>query len=418
MRVAKPRYRVIGRCRCVGQSVASADVSRTASRRRALILTHSYFLRDTRPRRHANALAEDGWEVEVLCARDEGESRRQRIGAVQIYRLPARRRRGSKSRYVFEYGSFGAMAFAALAGMHARKRYDLVWVFGIPNILVHATAVPRLSGARIVLDVRDPMPEFFMSKYGLPADHRLVRALRAEERISCRYASHVVTVHQAMKELLLRTGVPSEKIGVVMNAPDPALFETTPTGETRDAADRTVLYAGTVAARYGLDLLVRAVARLRNQIPGLRLRVVGDGDLVPELERLARELGVGDRLVLDGPVPLDRIPAIVRSSWVGAQPHRDDPFMRLTLPTKVLEWAALGLPVICTETAALSRTFSAADLRLLKPGDLDDLCASLVEAHEDPSALVARAARAQRTVRRFDWEHEKKTLLAIASGAG
>jgi glycosyltransferase involved in cell wall biosynthesis len=117
-------------------------------------------------------------------------------------------------------------------------------------------------------------------------------------------------------------------------------------------------------------------------------------------------------------VPLDRIPAIVRASWVGAQPHPDDPLIRLTLPTKVLEWAALGLPVICSETAALTRAFGPADLRLLKPGDLDDLCDALVEAHEDPAALAARAARAQQVVRRFDWEHEKKTLLAIANGTG
>ena len=415
MRVAKAWYPVIARCRCVWQWVASADVSGPASRRRALILSHSYYVRDTRPRRHANALAEDGWEVEVLCARDAGEPKRERIGAVLVHRLPARRRRGSKLRYVFEYGSFGAMAFGALAGMHARRRYDLVWVFGIPNILVRAAAVPRLSGARIVLDVRDPMPEFFMSKYGLPADHRLVRSLLVEERISCRYASHVVTVHDAMKELLLRTGIAPDRIGVVMNAPDPAVFEAPTAHPARDSEDRTILYAGTVAARYGVDLIVRAIARLKDQIPGIRLRVVGDGDLVPQLERLAKQLGVGHRVVFDGPVPLDRIPAIVRTSWLGAQPHPDDPLIRLTLPTKVLEWCALGLPVICSETAALTRTFGETDLTLLKPGDLDALCDALLDAHADPAALAARAKRAQATVRRFDWEHEKRTLLSIAS---
>jgi glycosyltransferase involved in cell wall biosynthesis len=350
-----------------------------------------------------------------VCARDAGEPKRERIGAVAIRRLPARRRRGTKLRYIFEYGSFGAMALAALAALHARRRYDLVWVFGIPNILVRAAAVPRLAGARIVLDVRDPMPEFFMSKYRLPADHRLVRALLAEERISCRYATHVVTVHDAMKELLLRTGVSPDKISIVMNAPDPAVFDAGPGSATRDPNDRTILYAGTVAARYGVDLLVRAVARLKDQIPGLRLRVVGDGDLVPALERMARELGVADRVLLDGPVPLDRIPGIVRASWLGAQPHPDDPLIRLTLPTKVLEWCALGLPVVCSETTALTRTLGEGGLTLLEPGNLDALCDALLDAHRDPVALAARATRAQESVRRFDWSHERRALLAIAN---
>src|SRR5206468_5690624 len=111
-------------------------------RRRALIVVHSYYLRDTRPRRHAGVLAEAGWEVDVLCARDAGEPKRERVGAVSIHRLPARRRRGSKFRYVFEYGSFGAMAWGAIAAMHARRRYDPGYVFGIPNLRVRAAPLP------------------------------------------------------------------------------------------------------------------------------------------------------------------------------------------------------------------------------------------------------------------------------------
>lgn len=389
-------------------------MSGLGERRRALFVTHSYYVRDTRPRRHATALADAGWDVEVLCARDDDEPKRERVGAVAVRRLPARRRRGSKFRYVFEYGSFGAMAWGAMARMHAQRRYDLVYVFGIPNLLVRAAAVPRLAGARIILDVRDPMPEFFMSKYGLDADHRLVRALLAEERISCRYATQVITVHEAMKELLLRTGVPPHKIGVVFNAPDPRIFDAPAAGPDRDPDDRTILYAGTVAGRYGLNMLVTAVARLKEAIPGLRLRIVGDGDLVPAMERNARALGIEDRVRFDGPVSLDRIPGIVRSSWVGAQPHLQDPLMRLTLPTKVLEWAALGLPVICSRTDALSRTLDERDLTLITPGAYEELLAALVEAHRDPRALAAKAARAKESVRaRLDWAHERRALLEI-----
>jgi glycosyltransferase involved in cell wall biosynthesis len=383
--------------------------------RRALIVTHSYYLRDTRPRRAAMALAEAGWEVEVLCARDEGEPKRERVGAVSIRRLPARRRRGSRFRYAWEYASFGALVFGAAAAMHARRRYDLVYVFSVPNILVRAAAIPKLRGARVVLDVRDPMPEFFMSKYSLPIDHRLVRALLAEERIACRYASHVVTVHDGMKELLLRTGVPPSKISVVMNAPDPRMFSAAET-HPRDPADRTILFAGTVAARYGVDLLVRAVARLERDIPRLRLRVVGDGDFVPELQRLAGELGVADRVSFDGPVPLERIPEIIRSSWVGAQPHPDDVLMRHALATKVLEWCGLGLPVICSKTDALARAFTDEEVTFVVPGDLDDLCAKLLAADRDPTALAEKARRAKAAVERFAWSREKQTLLAVAEG--
>jgi glycosyltransferase involved in cell wall biosynthesis len=255
-----------------------------------------------------------------------------------------------------------------------------------------------------------------MSKYGLPAGHRLVRALLAEERAACRYATRVVTVHDAMKTLLLRTGVGEEKIGVVRNAPDPRIFGAVPSSAARDPDDRTILYAGTVAERYGLDRVVEAIARVKDEIPRIRLRVVGDGDAVPGLAERARRLGISDRVAFDGPVPLDRIPDIVAASWVGAQPNPDDPLMRYTLSTKALEWCALGLPVILSRTEANAGAFTDDDVTFIRPGDLDDLCRALREAHRDPGRLAAKASRAKESVKRFDWAKEKRTLLAIAAG--
>jgi glycosyltransferase involved in cell wall biosynthesis len=329
--------------------------------------------------------------------------------------MPARRRRGSKFRYAFEYGSFGAMAAASIARIDARERCDLVYVFSIPNLLVRSAIVPRRRGARVILDMRDPMPEFFRSKYGLGPDHRLVRALLAEERISCRYASHVVTVIDAMRDLFLRSVQP-DKISVVMNAPDAAIFRSPPDGPDRDPADRTILYAGTVAERYGVDLLVRAVGRLKDEIPALKLRIVGDGDAVPGLRTTAAELGVADRVIFTGPVPLHEIPSIVRSSWLGAQPHRLDPLMEYCFSTKVLEWAALDLPALISRTTGFVKTFDEDQLLFVKPGDLDDLCRRIREADADPDALAAQVARAAAHVKRFDWDTERKKLLAIADG--
>ena len=382
---------------------------------RVLIVSHSYFLRDTRPRRHAQAFVDAGWEVDVLCARDEGEPRRERVAGVDVRRLPARRRRGSKGRYAFEYASFGAMALGAVAAMHLRRRYDIVYVFGIPNLIVRSTLVPHLAGARIILDMRDPLPEFFQSRYGLRDDHRAVRALLLEERISCRYATHVLTVIDAMRDLFLRS-VPPERITVVRNAPDPRLFSHSGDLPPRDPADRTLLYAGTVAERYGVDLIVRAVARLKDAVPGIRARIVGDGDLVPRLRAIAREHGIGDRVSFDGPVPLDAMPAIISTAWIGAQPHRTDPLMRYSFSTKLLEWGSLGLPVITSATESVAREFTDEEMMLVPPGDLDAFCDRVLRAHADPDGLARLAGRGRAAAARFDWNAERERLLAAVSG--
>ncbi|MBI4729487.1 MAG: glycosyltransferase [Acidobacteria bacterium] len=389
---------------------------RTPARaRRALIVVHSYYLRDTRPRRIATALARAGWQVDVLCARDDGEPAAETIDGVSVRRLPARRRRASKLRYVFEYVSFALAALAATTAQHLRRRYRVVYVIGIPNFLVFSAVVPRLLGARVILDMRDPLPEFYRAKFHLQEGHPLVRALIAEERASARFASRVVTVHPSMAALYARTGIPAGRITVIWNAPDPALFGR---AVPRDPKGRTLLYAGTVAPRYGVDLAVRAVARLAPEIPGIRLRIVGDGDLLPALRKLAHDEGIADRISFDGPVPLDRIPEICAGAWLGVQPNRADPLMRYSFSAKILEWCLLGLPVVCGATDALRETFAGDDLLIHAPGDLDDLCARILEADRDPEELARRRSRARAVAAAIRYEDQVARLVELFEGRG
>lgn len=387
-------------------------------RPRVLIVTHSYYLRDTRPRRHAEALLDAGFDVDVLCCRDEGEPATETHRGVTIRRLPFRRERGGKIRYLFEYASFIVAAAATIAAMHLRRRYRVVWILSIPNAMVFTGIVPRLMGAPVVVDVRDPMPEFFQSKYGLSPRSALYRALLAEERLSLRFASHVVTVHQPLLDALLRTGVDRKRTSVVMNAPDLRLLE--PLDRSlRDPDDRTVLYAGTIAARYGVDVALESVAALQTQIPRIRLRLVGDGDLVPALQARARALGIADRISFDGPVPLPEIPPIVAQCWVGVQAHRLDPLMRFSTSTKVLEWCALGLPVIVSRTEGVTHFFNDDELSFVQPGSVEDLSARLLELHKDPQAAAERAARARvAALEKFDWDREKDTLITLVRRLG
>lgn len=381
---------------------------------RAIIVVHSYYLRDTRPRRHAAVLAREGWNVHVVCARDAGEPAQEAIGGVTIERLPARRKRGSKLRYIFEYVTFTLMAWLAVTrDLRRRGNADVVIVLGIPNFLVAAAGPAKRRGARILLDMRDPLPEFFLAKFphGTPGPVR--RFFIAEERWSCRRADLVLTVVPSMARLYERS-VARERIRVVRNTPDPRLFKPLPF--ERDPADRTMLYTGTVAARYGVDLAVRAVAALASEIPALRLRIVGDGDLVEPCRRIAQELHVAHRVEFLAPVPLDQVPGLIAAAWLGVQPNRHDPLMEHSLSWKILEWARLRLPVAAGRTKPLVELFGEDAIWLHAPGDLDDLCRCIREVHAglDLDARIARAAKAAEAV---DPRHEAQALLAAVQDA-
>ncbi|MFP5225786.1 MAG: glycosyltransferase [Actinomycetota bacterium] len=381
---------------------------------RVAIIVHSYYLRDTRPRRHAAILSRAGHQVEVICARDVDESASEEIGGVKIRRLPARRKRGSKLRYIFEYLSFTLMASLAL--LRRRGRYDAIIVLGIPNFLVASTLVLRprkQQRPRILLDMRDPLPEFFQAKYQMPAGSLAHRLLLAEERFSCRLADQILTVVGSMARLYARSVDPS-KIKVAMNAPDTRLFKVTDV--RRDPSDRTMLYTGTVAERYGVDLAVHAVALLKAEIPGLRLRIVGDGDLIEDCRAKATSLGVSDRVEFLAPVPLDQVPGLIASAWIGVQPNRSDALMDHSLSTKILEWASLRLPVVAGRTDALEAVFGSDSIWLHEPGDLEDLCRCIreVQAGQD---TARRLELAQQRAEAVDFESQAKVLLAAVEGA-
>jgi glycosyltransferase involved in cell wall biosynthesis len=203
---------------------------------------------------------------------------------------------------------------------------------------------------------------------------------------------------------------------VVMNPPDPRLFK----GSTpeRDPSNRTLLYTGTLGVQYGVDVAIRAVAALHNEIPGLRLRVVAKntGADLDDLERLARELGVAERVSLEPPVPLDRIPAIAAEAWLGVQPGRDDPLMRYSLSAKILEWCRLGLPVIAGKTVPLGELLDDEDVLFHPLGDLDGLCACIREAHGDPAGLARRAVRAREAAAVVSYDREMARYLALVEG--
>ena len=185
-----------------------------------VMVAHSYYLRDPRIRREAEATVGAAHQVDVLCLRDVNEPPEEVVNGVRIFRLPVERRRGGTLRYLQEYASFTMLATAWLLRHWRKHRYDLVHVHNMPNFLIVAGLVPKLLGAALVLDVHDPMPELFGTETSHAHRRWMVPILKFEEVASCRLADRVITVSEPMKDRLVERGTPANRISVVMNLPD------------------------------------------------------------------------------------------------------------------------------------------------------------------------------------------------------
>jgi glycosyltransferase involved in cell wall biosynthesis len=392
--------------------------------RRVAMLVHGYYPSDVRVRREAEALAGAGYQVDVVCLRkpavaaEPREARRETIaGGVRVHRLPLSRKRAGSLRYLFEYGALTAMGAWKLLTLHLKHRYDAVHIHNMPDFLVVAGLLPKWSGARLVLDVHDPMVELYRSTHA-EKDGFMPKILRWQENFSYKRADKVLSVNNAMRENLEAKGVPPGKIFIVHNFPDERYFPRTSAYEwtPRKTAELRLLYSGTVTEHYRLDIAVKALALALKTIPGLTLRIVGNGNRLEQVRRLAADLGVENRVELLGGVRLERVPEVMRDADVGISTHQAGVFGELYFATKVIEFLTQGLPVICSRTRTIERYFPPDTLFYFTPGDYEDMARQIILLWKDPALVRQKIRNAQMILPRYTWKAEKSRFLDFYEG--
>ncbi len=363
----------------------------------------------------AEALIDQGHEVDLFCLQWEGEPAEDVVNGVHVYRLPESRHQGAGIFvYLWAYIRFFVMAAYHLWRAHRRKRYDLVQVHNPPDALVFATLPLKLGRVPIVLDLRELSPELFMSRFGVERRSLTVRILTFLERCACAFADEVIVLHDRHRRIMIGRGVPPSKMTQVMNCPDDRFFRADLVGPRRPPDGKfIVLCQGSIMERWGVDLLVEAIAQLRSKIPGLQLDLYGDGDAVPKIHQMVADLGISEIVRFHGQQPLERIPQAIRGADVGVAPVRQDVFTDCVLPTKLLECVALGLPSVASGIATTTDYFDDSMVLIFRPDDVEDLANKLLDVYRDPAAAQSRAATAMQFTRAHNWPGERMTYLAL-----
>lgn len=372
---------------------------------------------ETRVQREAEALVDHGYAVDVICLGARTEAAVDTHYNVTIYRLPmARLKRKSLIAQFLDYIVFFVLASVQLTRLHLERRYDVVQVHNLPDFLVFAALIPKLTGARVILDLHDLMPEFYQGRFGQGSNSCLKRLILGQENLSCRFADHVITVSEHWRQALIRRGVPPEKCSVVMNLADPRIFHplSAESALSKDDNRFRLFYHGTLSNRYGLDLVLQAMGLVRHQIPGIHLTVVGAGEYLEDLKRMADALNLSESHVQFRPnVPAERLPPLIAAADVGVVPYRDDVFTDSLLPTKLMEYAAMGLPSIVARTSAIAAYFDETMVQFFKPGDVQDLARCILTLYSDRKRLVQLAQGIQKFNQRYNWSTQSAEYIRL-----
>lgn len=383
--------------------------------KRTGMVVFSPYPADPRPRRAADALLEEGMSVDLICEADTGLPRRERKGGLDITRIPIRHYRGGALSYAYQYSLFILIAGTILAWRTIWRRYDLIYVHNMPDVLVLAALVPKFLGAKVILDQHDPMPELMMTIFGKSETSFPVRMLRWLERWSIRRADLIITVNAACKKIFSARSCAIEKIGVVMNSPDQSLFPYhAASSYPLRSVDQpfVVVFHGSLVERNGLHLAVEALEVLHKKIPELELRIYGRS--TPYLEQVmarVRASGLEGRIVYLGPKRLEDLVGEIERCDVGVVPNPRNTFTEINTPTRIFEYLALGKPVIAPSTSGIRDYFTSDSLIFFEAGDAEDLARKIEFTALHPAAAADIATRGQEVYFAHTWEQERQSLV-------
>lgn len=402
------------------QLLASTGDERLRGKRVAMV-TFSHYPGDPRPRRAIDALVSQGMQVELVCLEDGKNPRREVSGSVDVLRVPIKNRRGGKLAYAYQYSAFILISSAIFAWRTLTKRYDVVYVHNMPDILVVSALAPKLFGAKVVLDLHDPMPELMTTIFGLKRESFGVRLISWIEKWSMARADGVLTVNLQCKKIFAGRSCSSEKIGVIMNSPDERIFQFREAGATgrapQDCDGRfVIMYHGSIVERNGLDLAVEALSRVRNAVPTAELRIYGPR--TPFLDRVmenAQRKGVDSAIRYLGPRRLEELPREIEDCDVGVVPNHRNAFTEINTPTRIFEYLSLGKPVIAPSTPGIQDYFSADSMLFFEPGNADELARQMEFAFAHPREAREVARKGQQVYAQHTWQCERQELLGRVS---
>lgn len=377
------------------------------------MVAYTFYEADNRVRRYAEALAKRGDEVDAIALQREGQPPFEVISGVRVYRIQKRLidEKGPFS-YLKKLMLFFFRSAWLLTARHLKAPYDVIHVHSVPDFEVFASLIPRLMGARVILDIHDIVPEFYASKFKVSEKSLAFRWLLLVEKLSIAYSNHVIISNHLWEEKITKRAVRPEKCTAIINYPDPSIFSPKER-RARVNGDFVMCYPGTLNWHQGLDLAINAVGLLRDKAPHLKFLIVGDGPDREKLKAMVREQHLEDRVELQGFVPIEQVADTMANIDLGVVPKRKDSFGNEAFSTKIMEFMAMGVPVVASRTRIDQFYFNDDLVEFFDSESTEDLAAKILELVEDPVRRGTLRKQALTFIQSNNWDVKKNEYLDV-----
>jgi glycosyltransferase involved in cell wall biosynthesis len=334
---------------------------------RVVMLVENYFPQDTRVRNEALLLKSAGYDVSVVCYRKPNQSYHENVDGVNVHRISRfelfwKTPSGERSRlslfwlrfrsligYLVEYVYFTTACLLYCARIFIKSGFDVIHAHNPPDTLFLVALPFKLLGKRFVFDHHDLCPELYQSRYSAkPGIY--TRLLRAFEWCSLKLADVTIATNNSYKEIEIERGAArQDRIFVVRNGPSPERMASKPPSKRLRGLNRTILcYVGSLNPQDGVDYLLRALNRLKNDLQrqDFYCVIIGEGDSLPDLQRLAGQLGLNGCIEFTGFIPDQELLENLAAADICVDPDPSSPLNNVSTWIKIMEYMAHAKPIV------------------------------------------------------------------------
>jgi glycosyltransferase involved in cell wall biosynthesis len=396
------------------------------------MLVENSFPADTRVRNEASTLVENGFRVTVVALRGRGEQSREVVDGVTVYRIPRltlfKKLPGPAPStvaallnrlrvvvgYFSEYVYFTSACLIVSLYVGLKDGVDVVHAHNPPDTLVVVGAVHKLLGRKFVYDHHDLSPELYRSRYKTPSG-LITHVLQVLETLSLKLADVAIATNDSYRAIdIQRSAIDAEKVFVVRNGPDLTRIRLVEPDRSLRSKGKTILgYVGAMNPQDGVDYLLRALRCLVHDLDrkDFYCVIIGDGDSREELSAQAVELGLSDHVFFTGFIPDEDMVRLLSSADICLDPNPSSPLNDVSTWIKVMEYMALGKPVVSFDLKE-TRISAAEAAVYVTPNDEAAFAGAIMQLMDDPSRRAAMGAHGRsRVASDLSWHVTSQNLL-------
>lgn len=387
----------------------------SAGSRVLMLVENMAYPQDSRVRREARALTDAGYRVSVIGPAGAGQPWRETLDGVRVYRYPAPPGGNGFLGFLWEYGYSMVATFILSLLVSVREGFDIIHAANPPDLFVFVAGFHKLLGKRFVYDHHDLAPEMYYARFGQGGNRLVYRALVVLEKLSCRFADHVIATNQSYKSVEMRRGrVPEDRITIVRNGPDPnRLRAVEPDPDLRRKGVTILGYVGAIGFQDGLDSLLRALHHLVHDLgrTDFFCVIIGTGDAWASVKALATQLRLDDQVWFTGWVSAADLVRYLSSADICVDPDPSNPFTDRSTMIKMTEYMALEKPIVAFDLP--EHRFTAGDAALyVRPNDELAFARALAQLMDDPARRQVMGSLGRRRIEtELAWRYSVPHLL-------